>query len=156
MVSMVGEPVGYTTVMALIFFGTNMLCFGMFWWMNRADGIKDVGESDDPHAKVLSKPFRGTLECCTALSKDLMLVGTIMAFTFVCERYPVFEHTIKHYDRDLFGFIVLIFFMYAWYTRAPTKDLTLLSRDQTEEWKGWMQFIFLLYHYFHAEEVYNR
>mmetsp|Transcript_118197 Transcript_118197/g.176627 ORF Transcript_118197/g.176627 Transcript_118197/m.176627 type:complete len:1001 (-) Transcript_118197:34-3036(-) len=31
----------------------------------------------------------------------------------------------------------------------------ILNRDQTEEWKGWMQFMFLLYHYYHAEEVYN-
>ena len=31
----------------------------------------------------------------------------------------------------------------------------VLNRDQTEEWKGWMQFIFLFYHYYHAEEAYN-
>ena len=31
----------------------------------------------------------------------------------------------------------------------------VLNRDQTEEWKGWMQFIFLLYHYYSAGEVYN-
>jgi hypothetical protein len=31
----------------------------------------------------------------------------------------------------------------------------VLNRDQTEEWKGWMQFMFLLYHYYHAEETYN-
>ena len=31
----------------------------------------------------------------------------------------------------------------------------VLNRDQTEEWKGWMQFVFLLYHYYSAGEVYN-
>lgn len=35
----------------------------------------------------------------------------------------------------------------------PCDDI--LNRDQTEEWKGWMQSVFLLYHYYHAEEVYN-
>ena len=46
-------------------------------------------------------------------------------------------------------------YRYAFYTVKPITDLALLGREQTEEWKGWMQFIFLLYHYFHAEEVYN-
>eukprot|EP00591_Stephanopyxis_turris_P002045 CAMPEP_0195524174 /NCGR_PEP_ID=MMETSP0794_2-20130614/23859_1 /TAXON_ID=515487 /ORGANISM="Stephanopyxis turris, Strain CCMP 815" /LENGTH=1122 /DNA_ID=CAMNT_0040654341 /DNA_START=200 /DNA_END=3568 /DNA_ORIENTATION=- len=31
----------------------------------------------------------------------------------------------------------------------------VLNRCQTEEWKGWMQSMFLLYHYYHAEEMYN-
>jgi len=30
-----------------------------------------------------------------------------------------------------------------------------LGREQTEEWKGWMQIGFLLYHYFAAKEYYN-
>ena len=39
---------------------------------------------------------------------------------------------------------------------APANDkIEVLNRNQTEEWKGWMQFMFLLYHYYHAEEVYN-
>nr|POF19455.1 isoform 2 of protein reduced wall acetylation 4 [Quercus suber] len=35
------------------------------------------------------------------------------------------------------------------------KSLPYLNRHQTEEWKGWMQVLFLLYHYFAATEIYN-
>lgn len=41
-------------------------------------------------------------------------------------------------------------------TVAPsTPENEVLNRYQTEEWKGWMQFTFLLYHYMHATEIYN-
>ena len=40
-------------------------------------------------------------------------------------------------------------------TTMPSPENEVLNRYQTEEWKGWMQFIFLLYHYMHATEVYN-
>lgn len=37
----------------------------------------------------------------------------------------------------------------------PVRTPLLLNRPQTEEWKGWMQVLFLLYHYFEAKEAYN-
>ena len=33
-------------------------------------------------------------------------------------------------------------------------EMKPLQRDQTEEWKGWMQLMFILYHYF-AEAPYS-
>jgi len=36
-----------------------------------------------------------------------------------------------------------------------TRGVQLLSRSQTEEWKGWMQFAFIMYHYYRAYFVYN-
>ena len=30
-----------------------------------------------------------------------------------------------------------------------------INRNQTEEWKGWMQLMFLMYHYYRARYVYN-
>lgn len=36
-----------------------------------------------------------------------------------------------------------------------TRGVQLLSRPQTEEWKGWMQWAFIFYHYYRVYNVYN-
>jgi len=38
---------------------------------------------------------------------------------------------------------------------SSMEKLKPLQRDQTEEWKGWMQIMFVLYHYFNEAEIYN-
>ena len=112
----------------------------------------------------------------------LTILGMIMLYAYLCEYHPPFPHATKVYDRDEFFFLTGLLFVVAGFTWkdhlahtkgapepapklhdesgerpvAPPNDaLEVLNRDQTEEWKGWMQFMFLLYHYFHAEEVYN-
>lgn len=61
----------------------------------------------------------------------------------------------QSYSRDTFMFISLaILAATGGYSTHNCKP-SLLNRDQTEEWKGWMQILFLLYHYFEAKEMYN-
>lgn len=151
-----------STIMMVLFFGTNAILFVLFQLMKKNDEsnqpiTKEISEGREGHAvaKKLSKPFNGTVECFTNLTEEIFRTGCIMGLTYVCENYPVFEHSSKSYSRDAFFFICVIFFGYAIMTIKPIKDHSLLGREQTEEWKGWMQFIFLMYHYFHAEEVYN-
>ena len=45
--------------------------------------------------------------------------------------------TMKHVDSD------------------PRRGVQLLGRAQTEEWKGWMQFAFIMYHYYRMFSAYN-
>ena len=145
-----------TTLMLCLFFGCNAMLHGLFQIVKYASGGFQSQASDEKKiVKELSKPFTGTLDCFTNLTSELFRVGLIMALTYIAENHWIFEHSGKDYSRDLFIFVLIIFFGYAIYTIKPIHDLSLLGREQTEEWKGWMQFIFLLYHYFHAEEVYN-
>lgn len=150
-----------STIMVCLFFGANMMLFALFQFIKRetSDKMTISDEINDEKKKVvvkqLSKPFVGSVECFTNLTSELFRVGMIMALTYICEKHPFYPHSSKHYSRDLFVFVLIVFFLYAFVTIKPCHDLSLLGREQTEEWKGWMQFIFLLYHYFHAEEVYN-
>lgn len=86
-----------------------------------------------------------------------MELGSIMMLFYIADRTTVFAPSEKTYIRDTFVFILLVLTMVAagfTLQKAP-RGPSLLSRQQTEEWKGWMQVFFLLYHYFKAAEVYN-
>ena len=97
--------------------------------------------------------------------------GLILFYAYICEYHPPHPHADKNYDADMFFFLTFLLFVvsaFTWQKHTPddTKNIPgtvaasndkveVLNRNQTEEWKGWMQFMFLLYHYYHAEDVYN-
>ncbi|EKX36256.1 hypothetical protein GUITHDRAFT_79030, partial [Guillardia theta CCMP2712] len=87
--------------------------------------------------------------------KDIVLLSLILLFTYQSEYYPVFPHLAKEHDMDMFWFATLLFLAYSFTRWQKSRTDDLLGREQTEEWKGWMQFMFLLYHYCAASEVYN-
>ena len=63
--------------------------------------------------------------------------------------------TLQVHDMDTFWCMVAMLVIACAMNVRRGKSTEVLNREQTEEWKGWMQFIFLLYHYFSAHEVYN-
>mmetsp|Transcript_41303 Transcript_41303/g.110439 ORF Transcript_41303/g.110439 Transcript_41303/m.110439 type:complete len:253 (+) Transcript_41303:346-1104(+) len=66
------------------------------------------------------------------------------------------RHVDKHYDRDQFFAICLLLLVGGITTlkKGRGNGSEVLNREQTEEWKGWMQVVFLMYHYFDAQEFY--
>lgn len=91
-----------------------------------------------------------------ATLKAMAEFGTLMVWYFLCDRTPLMPAGEKEYSRDLFAFLFLILTCVAFGSSLQQiKSPILLSRQQTEEWKGWMQVLFLLYHYFEARELYN-
>lgn len=84
-------------------------------------------------------------------------VAAWLAWFFLADRTTAVGASGKTYSRDAFAFFCLcIFAVAAAYTRVRSpRPPQLAGRSQTEEWKGWMQILFLLYHYFNAKEIYN-
>ncbi|CAI0626178.1 unnamed protein product [Linum tenue] len=90
--------------------------------------------------------------------------GLLLVYFYICDRTDVFGSSTKTYNRDLFLFLYFLLIIVAAITsftvhkdRSPFsgKPILYLNRHQTEEWKGWMQVLFLMYHYFAATELYN-
>ena len=100
-------------------------------------------------------PVAATLPSIEAMLRDWAQLGVIFLYCWINEYMPLFPPSGKTSNLDHFWFVTLIFLGSAAMTFAPAKDNGLLNRIQTEEWKGWMQFMFLAYHYYHQSETYN-
>ncbi|XP_039067167.1 protein REDUCED WALL ACETYLATION 2-like isoform X1 [Hibiscus syriacus] len=90
--------------------------------------------------------------------------GVPLVYYYLCDRTDVFASSQKNYNRDLFWFLYFLLIIVSAITsfkihhdKPPFsgKSILYLNRHQTEEWKGWMQVLFLMYHYFAATEIYN-
>jgi hypothetical protein len=56
---------------------------------------------------------------------------------------------------DYYWFFVFAFFVAGLLSLKNSGTNKFLHREQTNEWKGWMQYVFIAYHYCHAEYVYK-
>lgn len=90
--------------------------------------------------------------------------GLFMAYFYICDRTNILGSSKKSYNRDIFLFLYFLLIIVSAITsfkihhdKSPFsgKPILYLNRHQTEEWKGWMQVLFLMYHYFAAAEIYN-
>ncbi|KAG6498578.1 protein REDUCED WALL ACETYLATION 2-like [Zingiber officinale] len=90
--------------------------------------------------------------------------GAYLIYFYICDRTDLFGESKKSYSRDLFLFLYFLLILVAAMTSFKVhqdkstfsgKSILYLNRHQTEEWKGWMQVLFLMYHYFNAKEIYN-
>nr|XP_009393168.1 PREDICTED: protein REDUCED WALL ACETYLATION 4-like [Musa acuminata subsp. malaccensis] len=90
--------------------------------------------------------------------------GVVLAYFYTCDRTDLFGESSKSYNRDIFFFLYFLLIIVAAMTSfkihhdtspSSSKSVLYLNRHQTEEWKGWMQVLFVMYHYFAAKEIYN-
>ena len=122
--------------------------------------VKPIVRVDEQLAKLA--PVRCLLGDRRALiaSRDTLRawteLGCVLALFWIADRSGAVPDAEKHYDRDLFWAIFGALGAYGWFpTAKECRSNAPLNREQTEEWKGWMQVLFLLYHYFKASEIYN-
>jgi N-acetylneuraminate 9-O-acetyltransferase len=96
------------------------------------------------------------LRACRGAIQAWAELAVIMFLFWFCDRSGMVRETKKSYDRDLLATIFCALAAYGWKTSLKeSKTSAPLHRQQTEEMKGWMQVLFLLYHYFDAGEMYN-
>ncbi|KAI6708661.1 hypothetical protein JHW43_008812 [Diplocarpon mali] len=96
----------------------------------------------------------------TEFSSALAVFTLVLCYCFYADRTQIFDKVHKVFEMCHFLTACLVAFMVgslsvtrsrssATSSKFP-EDLDYLSRDQTDEWKGWMQCIILIYHYTHG------
>jgi hypothetical protein len=105
--------------------------------------------------KVHVGPLDMSLSSIATLSGECAQFCGILYFAWLCENYPLHPPGERVWDRDVFYCLMIVYAIGCLATIKEGKATEILNRDQTEEWKGWMQYVFLMYHYYAAGETYN-
>ena len=104
-------------------------------------------------------------------SKVLMTTPSlvlVLCYAFYADRTSLFNKIQKKHNANDFAILSLITFAFGAFSirrcAKPVRQITspsrdepadqpILSRDQTDEWKGWMQALILIYHYTGSSQI---
>ena len=81
------------------------------------------------------------------IAQKITLVFASLLFVFFADRTSLFLKEQKHFDPFTFLFLVTLAVIGGFCKLDVNKDTSFLNRHQTDEWKGWMQIMILIYHY---------
>ena len=96
----------------------------------------------------LSNGFARKLMPPAKFHAPLIVMGLAVALSYYCDRTNIFGKEQKQTDPSQFLIGMSILIAGSLFTlETAEKDLPFLNRDQTDEWKGWMQVAILVYHY---------
>lgn len=126
---------------------------------------------------IVVYPHRHLNETSERIIASAAELAIYLLLFYVVDRLQILGVCKKTYSPDVFWFVVLAFFLAGACTlkRIPPPagaaettgearaadgadecyHVPHLNRHQTEEWKGWMQMLFLWYHYFDNKQIYN-
>ena len=94
--------------------------------------------------KLISIPSNISIDAETwVVNKEhlpMIIFGASMSLIYLADRTGLWPKEQKQFDPWTFGFLCLVSLAAGLATvRSADKDLGFLNRDQTDEWKGWMQ-----------------
>nr|XP_018910627.1 PREDICTED: CAS1 domain-containing protein 1 [Bemisia tabaci] len=87
------------------------------------------------------------------ITTSLAKLGLIMAYFYLCDRTNFFMKENKYYSPVSFWLPIAYVLALGLFFTEDSRYTKVLHKDQTDEWKGWMQFVILIYHFTGASKV---
>ncbi|KAG8443131.1 hypothetical protein GDO86_011805 [Hymenochirus boettgeri] len=144
------QPVPSLTIIqkvAACFFALSIVAYGSVTIIQRNKHRKNKPcndiESGDEKKPATATPAASSLEI---LLFSLCKLGFIMAYFYFCDRANLFMKENKLYTHSAFFIPIIYILVLGVFYNENTKETKLLNREQTDEWKGWMQLVILIYH----------
>ncbi|XP_041374729.1 N-acetylneuraminate 9-O-acetyltransferase-like [Gigantopelta aegis] len=115
------------------------------------NGIKTRTENGPRNGQSTVPPETSdaVFDVVTSLAK----LGLIMAYFYLCDRTNFFMKENKYFTRVNFFLPFAYIMILGFFFTEKTDKTSVMHRDQTDEWKGWMQLVFLIYHLTGASKV---
>ncbi|XP_033847414.1 N-acetylneuraminate 9-O-acetyltransferase [Periophthalmus magnuspinnatus] len=138
-------PLTFLQKMALCVFLASILLFLLFHFLrkrpHRRPVAPDLESLEEKKPATATGPL-GPEAVCGALCR----MGLIMVYFYLCDRADVFMKEQKYYSHSAFFIPLINVFVLGLFCNESTKESRVLNREQTDEWKGWMQLVILIYH----------
>ncbi|XP_069769761.1 N-acetylneuraminate (7)9-O-acetyltransferase isoform X2 [Narcine bancroftii] len=135
--SLIQKLTGYFFSICIIAFIV-LTYFCHTWRRSKTNADVESGEE--------KKPATPSLSNLEKLLFSLSKLGLIMGYFFLCDRADLFMKEQKYYTHSTFFIPLVYIIVLGVFYNDNTKETTMLNREQTDEWKGWMQLIILIYH----------
>lgn len=100
-------------------------------------------ESGEEKKPATATPAASTLEVALF---SVCKLGLIMGYFYFCDRANLYMKENKFYTHSSFFIPIIYILVLGVFYNESTKETKLLNREQTDEWKGWMQLVILIYH----------
>nr|XP_054093280.1 N-acetylneuraminate 9-O-acetyltransferase isoform X2 [Callithrix jacchus] len=139
-------PLTLIQKLAACFFTLSITGYLIFYIIHRNAQRKNKPctdlESGEEKKNIINTPV-SSLEI---LLQSFCKLGLIMAYFYMCDRANLFMKENKFYTHSSFFIPIIYILVLGVFYNENTKETKVLNREQTDEWKGWMQLVILIYH----------
>ncbi|XP_026927694.2 N-acetylneuraminate 9-O-acetyltransferase isoform X2 [Acinonyx jubatus] len=139
-------PLTLIQKLAACFFTLSIIGYLIFYIIHRNTHRKNKPCTDLESGEEKKNIINTSVSPLEVLLQSFCKLGLIMAYFYMCDRANLFMKENKFYTHSTFFIPIIYILVLGVFYNENTKETKVLNREQTDEWKGWMQLVILIYH----------